>query len=242
MIVMKFGGTSVGSGARIAGVVEITAQTMAKTGTPPVVVVSAMSGVTDKLIKAAKQASQGDRRTFTQIRDELQAVHEEAINECVPNAEYARSLKAEISALLTWFETLCQSIATLGELTARGMDVVSGMGERLSARITAAAMVSHGIKAQMIEATELIKINSKEGSPSKIIGSDFWLILFSTSLVITSIVSFLICALAKSSSIISLATSEEEAVSTLKLAGKRAFTSRMFKIEMIFETFWFKLE
>ncbi len=164
MIVMKFGGTSVGSGARIAGVVAITAQTMAKTGTPPVVVVSAMSGVTDKLIKAATLASQGDRRAFAQIRDELQAKHEEAIGECVPNAEYARSLKAEISSLLTWFETLCLSIATLGELTVRGMDVVSGMGERLSARVVAAALVSHGIKAQMIEATELIVTDNTFGS------------------------------------------------------------------------------
>ncbi|MHB9032644.1 MAG: aspartate kinase [Anaerolineae bacterium] len=164
MIVMKFGGTSVGSGARIAGVADITAQTMAKTGNPPVIVVSAMSGVTDYLVKAANLAARGERSSFIQIRSELQAKHEQAITECVTDAEYARSLKAEVSSLLNWLETLCQSIATLGELTPRGMDVVSGMGERLSARITAAALVSHGIKAQMIEATELVVTDDTFGS------------------------------------------------------------------------------
>lgn len=164
MIVMKFGGTSVGSGERIAGVAEITAQTIAKAGGAPVVIVSAMSGVTDSLVRAATTAAAGDRRTFIQIRDELQICHEQAINVCVTDAERAHSLKAEIEALLLWFETLCQSIATLGELTPRGMDVVSGLGERLSARIVAAALLSRGIEARMIEATELIVTNNTFGS------------------------------------------------------------------------------
>ena len=112
MIVMKFGGTSVGSGDRIAGVADITAQTLQKTGTPPVVVVSAMSGVTDNLVKAATLAAQGDRRTFSQIRDDLQTRHEQAIDICITDAEYARSLKAEASSLLYWFESLCASVAT----------------------------------------------------------------------------------------------------------------------------------
>lgn len=164
MIVMKFGGTSVGSGERIAGVAEIIAQTIAKTGSAPVVIVSAMSGVTDSLVRAATTAAAGDRRTFIQIRDELQTYHEQAISACVTDAERALSLKAEIEALLLWFETLCQSIATLGELTLRGMDAVSGLGERLSARIVAAALLSRGIAAQMIEATDLVVTNNTFGS------------------------------------------------------------------------------
>ncbi|NLG27688.1 MAG: aspartate kinase, partial [Chloroflexi bacterium] len=163
MIVMKFGGTSVGSGERIRNVARIAARTAEQAGCPPVVVVSAMSGVTDALIRAARTAASGDRTTFRTIRDELQKRHEQAIVECDINSEHARGLRAEVEGLLAWFENLCQSIATLGELTPRGLDVVSSLGERFSARIVAANLLSQGIKAQAVEATELIVTTDKFG-------------------------------------------------------------------------------
>ncbi|MBC7234951.1 MAG: aspartate kinase [Chloroflexi bacterium] len=164
MIVMKFGGTSVGTGERIANVARITADVFERRNATPVVVVSAMSGVTDALRRAATTAAAGDQVTFRLIRDELQQRHEQAIATCVADAEHARALRAEIESLLNWLETLCQSIYTLGELTLRGMDVVSGLGERLSARIASAAMRSLGLKAQTIEATEIIVTDRKFGS------------------------------------------------------------------------------
>jgi aspartate kinase len=166
MIVMKFGGTSVGTGDRIANVGHITAQSIEQTGVPPVVVVSAMSGVTDSLVRAATTAASGDKRTFRAIRDELQQKHEKAITTCVADAEHARGLRAEVESLLNWFENLCQSIFTLGELTPRGLDVVSGLGERLSARVVAAAMRSQGLKANTVEATEIIVTDSSFGGAS----------------------------------------------------------------------------
>jgi bifunctional aspartokinase / homoserine dehydrogenase 1 len=164
MIVMKFGGTSVGTGERIANVARIAADVTERRGTPPVVVVSALSGVTDALRRAATTATAGDQDTFRLIRDELQQRHKQAIDDCVSDVEHARALRAEIESLLKWFETLCQSIYTLGELTPRGMDVVSGLGERLSARVVAAAMRSQGLKAQTVEATEIIVTDNKFGN------------------------------------------------------------------------------
>jgi bifunctional aspartokinase / homoserine dehydrogenase 1 len=164
MIVMKFGGTSVGTGERIASVAHIAAQTLERTGTPPVVVVSAMSGVTDSLMRAATTAASGDRRTYRLIRNELQQRHEQALVDCAIDPERARGVRAEIDSLLNWFETLCQSICTLGELTPRGLDAVSGLGERLSARLTSAAMLNQGIKANTVEATELIVTDNNFGS------------------------------------------------------------------------------
>ncbi len=164
MIVMKFGGTSVGTGERIANVARIAAQVFSRSGTAPVVVVSAMSGVTDSLVRAATTAAAGDRRTFRLIRDELQQRHEQAIADCGIDSEHGRGLRAEIDNLLNWFETLCQSINTLGELTPRGLDAVSGLGERLSARITAAAMLTQGLKANMVEATEILITDNNFGS------------------------------------------------------------------------------
>lgn len=164
MIVTKFGGTSVGSGDRIANVARLAGRVLEKTGTPPVVVVSAMSGVTNSLREAARTAASGDRLTFGAIRAALQRRHEEAISICVTDVEHARGLKAEITSLLDWLETLCQSIYTLGELTPRGLDAVSGLGERLSARLCSAAMRSQGLAAQTIEATEIIVTDGGFGS------------------------------------------------------------------------------
>ncbi|HHX65732.1 MAG TPA: aspartate kinase, partial [Chloroflexi bacterium] len=169
MIVMKFGGTSVGTGERIANVAHIAAQTTERTGTPPVVVVSAMSGTTDSLRRAATSAASGDHQTFRLIRDELQQRHEQAIQDCVTDPEHARGLRAEIETLLNNLQNLCQSIYTLGELTPRGLDVVSGMGERLSARIVAAAMLSQGGKAQTVEATDIIVTDDRYGSATPLI-------------------------------------------------------------------------
>ena len=68
MIVMKFGGTSVGTGERIANVGRISKRARDRLGTPPVVVVSAMSGVTDSLVRAATTAASGDATPFGSIR------------------------------------------------------------------------------------------------------------------------------------------------------------------------------
>ncbi len=164
MIVMKFGGTSVGTGERIANVAGIALDTRDRTGTPPVVVVSAMSGVTNKLVRAAETAAEGDPKTFALIRDELQQRHEQAISDCGIGAEQARGLRAEMTTLLDWFENLCQSILTLGELTARGLDVVSGLGERLSARLTAAVILSLGAKSETVEATDILITSDDHGN------------------------------------------------------------------------------
>ncbi len=169
MIVMKFGGTSVGTGERMANVARIAVRTARETGTPPVVVVSAMSGVTDSLRHAAQTAAAGDARTFGLIRDELQQRHEQAIDDCVIDVDHARGLRAEVAALLQAFENLCSSIHTLGELTARGLDAVSALGERLSARVVAAALRSQGYAAQTIEATELILTDNNFGNATPLL-------------------------------------------------------------------------
>ncbi|MEN6479818.1 MAG: aspartate kinase [Anaerolineales bacterium] len=164
MIVMKFGGTSVGTGERIANSATLAGKAATKMGTPPVVVVSAMAGVTSALREAATRAAAGDAQSYTRIRAELEVRHLEAISVCVPDSELARSLRAEIQLLFDGFEQLCHSIHTLGELTDRGMDAVSGTGERLSARLLAAAMRCQGYPAQMVEATEVIVTDANYGN------------------------------------------------------------------------------
>jgi len=169
MIVHKFGGSSVGSGERIASVARIITDLKQRADQPaslpqPIVVVSAMSGVTDSLIRGATSAAQGDRSIFAEIRQALAAKHREATLICTADPQERAELVEEQSQLLDWFETLCGSIATLGELTPRGLDAVSGLGERLSARLTAAALRELGTPAQAIEATELVVTNGRFGA------------------------------------------------------------------------------
>jgi len=156
MIVMKFGGTSVGTGDRIANVARISERVRRRMGTPPVVIVSAMGGVTNSLVSAATTAASGDANAFRSVRRDLRQKHQTAIDECVSDRAVADRVSAEVTALLDWFENLCQSIYTLGELTPRGLDAVSGLGERISARIMASAMLSQGAAAEVVEATELL--------------------------------------------------------------------------------------
>jgi len=163
MIVMKFGGTSVGDGKTIkhaAGLVHNVLQE----GIQVVVVASAMSGVTDILLEAATSAAQGDDETFRRARWSLSDRHRQAIAEAINDVETRLTLTEQVEGLLTDFENLCRSIYVLGELTARGSDAVSSLGERLLVPILAAALRERGARAEAVEATELILTNGQHGA------------------------------------------------------------------------------
>ena len=164
-IVMKFGGTSVAGAERIAGVVGIArdffvgalpAQRASEADRRLVIVVSAFSGVTDALIQAARSAAKRDEQTFRQVAQDLRQKHWTTIEALIPFGDRQASLRAEVEALVSSFENLCRAITILGELTPRGQDAVVSLGERLSARITAAALAERGIPSQAVEATGLI--------------------------------------------------------------------------------------
>lgn len=163
MIVMKFGGTSLGDGEAINRAVDIVIQTLKDKG-QVVVVVSAMSGVTDTLLSAATSAAQGDAETFRRARWALSDRHRLAMTETINYEEARLQLMEEVEALLSDFENLCRSIHILGELTARGSDAVVSLGEKLMARILAAALRDRGERATAVEATEAIVTNGRHGA------------------------------------------------------------------------------
>jgi aspartokinase/homoserine dehydrogenase 1 len=162
MIVMKFGGTSVGDGEMIYRTAEIVHNVALER--PVVAVVSAMSGVTDALIRGATSAERRDAGVSRRIADELTAKHRRAIETVVSDQETRGRLLAHVESLLADFTNLCQAIAVLGELTPRGLDVVSSLGERLSAPIVAAAVSGLGTPAEAVEASRLIVTNGHHGN------------------------------------------------------------------------------
>jgi bifunctional aspartokinase / homoserine dehydrogenase 1 len=163
MIVMKFGGTSVGDANCIANAADIVAKTAKERG-PVVVVVSAMSGVTNSLIAAATAAARQKSDNWTETRDRLLTQHQAAVVELASDVARGIAILDEIRKLLDDFASLCQSIAVLGELTPRGLDVVSSFGERMMVRIFAEALLKRGLAAEPIEATELIITDDNFGN------------------------------------------------------------------------------
>jgi len=165
LIVMKFGGTSVGDGARINKVAELTQREIVK-GHQVVVVASAMSGVTNMLIEAAKFAARGDDSLIVDTRRRLFAQHASAVNAISTQGAVQDRLVAELDRRLTVFENLGRSVHILGELTARGLDAMSSLGESLCVPLVAQAMRERGLTSEAIYASELIVTDNVFGNAS----------------------------------------------------------------------------
>ena len=154
-VIMKFGGTSVGSAERIAGVAEIV-RGQAEQSNQVVVVLSAMSGVTNTLLAALRDSANGNIAKLLQTRDELLKKHLDVINALVRDEHARQTLTATTTDALDRFEDLCSSIYVLGEITPRATDAVGSLGERLLVPIAAQAFDDAGIRAQWVAANELI--------------------------------------------------------------------------------------
>jgi len=159
--VMKFGGTSVGDASCIERVVDIVRA--ASHESDIVVVVSAMSGVTNQLVEACSQSEAGNRLVAT-IFEELRKRHEAALSVLVPSAERQRPIAGKIQNLLHEGNRLCQDAILRRELTPRVRDAISGLGERLSVLLVAAAIAERGMPGEAIEATELVVTDSRHGA------------------------------------------------------------------------------
>jgi aspartate kinase len=154
-LVMKFGGTSVGSPEAItqaARIVKSTSQDWDRL----VVVVSAMRGVTDLLIQSADTAARGDESTYLALIEEIKSRHHATIEELLANRDERARLSALINEYIAELSAYCRSIHVLGEVTPRGMDTITSLGERMNARIVTAALNGDGFEAQAVDATELI--------------------------------------------------------------------------------------
>lgn len=158
-LVMKFGGTSVGSVEAMTLVIDILRKGR-RTWPRLVAVVSALNGVTNLLLDSANRSALGDRDAYHPALVELRERHEEMIAALVTEPARRAQLKQEINALLEDFASRCQAIAILGEASPRVLDSIAGLGERMSARILATALDSSGTPASALEATRLIVTDS----------------------------------------------------------------------------------
>ncbi len=166
-IVMKFGGTSVGSAERVAQVADIV-RTQVAQGDQVVLVLSAMSGVTNALLASAREASNGSIDGLLTARQDLQRRHHEVIDALVKTESTKQALHQATDQALDGFENLCRSIFVLGELTPRATDAVGSLGERLIVPVAARVLEECGVRAQAVDAAQLIVTDDNFGSADPI--------------------------------------------------------------------------
>jgi aspartate kinase len=154
-VVMKFGGTSVGSAERMQQVVDLVVRAQ-KDGKKPVVVLSAMSGITNLLIEAAEKAVKRDLDGALNVISKIQAKHEEAINVLFQDPAQKSGLLAELKEKLDELVILYKGVSYLGELSKRSLDAISGFGELLSSRIVAALSNARGVPATWLDARHMV--------------------------------------------------------------------------------------
>lgn len=155
LLVMKFGGTSVGSVEAMKLAVEIVQHS--KNNWPRLVVVtSALNGVTNLLLDSANRSALGDRGAFHSAADELRQRHSELVQSLVTDPVQKELLDQELNDLVDDFASRCQAIAILGEATPRALDTIAGLGERMSVRVLAAGLECAGTPAAALDATRLI--------------------------------------------------------------------------------------
>jgi len=159
MKILKFGGTSVGSVSSIQTLLNIL-KDEDNTGSRPVVVLSAMSGVTNLLISMAEDAANGEE--FTAKLAELEKRHFDVVKALLDiqnqNPAYTR-LKIHFNQL----EELLQGVLTLRELTPKTRDLIVSYGERCSALMISKIAAQHFEGALFVDASELIKTDSAFG-------------------------------------------------------------------------------
>jgi aspartokinase/homoserine dehydrogenase 1 len=158
----KFGGASLADAAAIAHAVGII---VAREG-PRVVVVSAMAGVTDALLELAGHAARGTRDKAAAAVRALRDKYVTAARAVLPAGARRDEVVGEIEGSLAELEQLTSGLSILQELTDRTNDYLVARGERLSARLMAAALAQSGCKAEYVDALAVIKTDGAFGRAS----------------------------------------------------------------------------
>ena len=132
-------------------------------GGPVTVVVSAMSGVTNRLIDAARRTQAGQSDFVPGFIAELRQQHSTTLDALLHDGGRRAEIIERLSAVLAQLERLLQGTALLRELTPRALDVISGIGERLSAPLLAGALCQLDVRAVPVSATEVIVTDPHHG-------------------------------------------------------------------------------
>ncbi|MDR2773844.1 MAG: bifunctional aspartate kinase/homoserine dehydrogenase I [Tannerella sp.] len=151
MKVLKFGGTSVGSADSILSVKKI----VEAVDEPVIVIVSALGGITDKLLHTAKLASAGDA-SYKKEFSEIVARHKSIVDGLISGSKRATVMK-KVKETLDELENIYRGVFLIKDLSAKTSDAIVSYGERLSSTI-----VSNVIKnAKLYDSRQFIKTHKQ---------------------------------------------------------------------------------
>ena len=153
MIVLKFGGTSVGDAEAIARTGRIVASRADKGA---IVVVSALGGVTNTLVALAEQAAKGHLIGAIRAVEGLRERHLQQAEILLGSGRDSVETCAELSAMIDELAHLAEALATLGDLTPRSLDAIASFGEKMSSLLCVAAFAKQGIPATHVDACEVM--------------------------------------------------------------------------------------
>ena len=144
---MKFGGTSLAAGENFRLVADLVSNYVNQ-GFEVVVVVSALKGITDRLIEASEHAKTGDLETIYRFKREITEEHLEAARKSIRDPNIRREVSDALRRTLDELEKVLTGIAYVGELTPKSRDYVLSFGEKLSTRIAWGTLRDAGLNAQ----------------------------------------------------------------------------------------------
>lgn len=160
MKVMKFGGSSVADAGRMRTVAGLVREAAA--GDRVVVVLSAMQGVTDRLVAAARAAESG-REDFRAALESLRARHVEAVRALLAPARQAEVI-TPLALMANDLEEVLHGVELLRECTPRTMDLAMSFGERMSCAIFTALLAAEGARPEYVDAREIIVTDGRFGA------------------------------------------------------------------------------
>jgi aspartate kinase len=160
MIVVKFGGTSVGDADAIERAVEIVRSRQER---QPVVVVSALAGATNALLTIVEQASTGQLISAARGVENLRDRHVGVAQTLLRDSPRAAEVTGELGAAFDELARLAEALAVLGHATPRSADAIAAKGEMISSALLVAVMQARGLAAEHVDATAVVITDDRFG-------------------------------------------------------------------------------
>ncbi|MFH1052379.1 MAG: aspartate kinase [bacterium] len=158
MIIMKFGGTSVKDAEAMDRVLKIVSSYQQE---KPVIVLSACSGITDKLLYLITNSPKNSKSKSNKIIAEIELHHQKIIRNLINDKELQKQAKIEITKYIEELRRLVEGVKLLKECTDRNTAQAIAYGELLSTTIFHYASINKGLKPRLIDARTIMKTNSR---------------------------------------------------------------------------------
>ncbi len=153
MIVMKFGGSSVGSVESIRAAASVVSKAL---NAQPVVILSAMGGVTDRLVRTGDKAIRGLGSDVAEDVSALRETHDHAVSELITAPDRRTAVMAELEPLWEEIQNVFTGVLLLRERSTRSHDLISSFEERLVVPIFSAFLQQEGVRAEAFDARGLV--------------------------------------------------------------------------------------